>query len=39
MEDFLMAGKPTYKELEQKVKKLEKDAAKHKKTEEEPLST
>ena len=29
-----MARKPTYKELEQKVKKLEKDAAKHKKIEE-----
>ena len=29
-----MAKKPTYEELEQKVKDLEKDAAKHKKTEE-----
>ena len=34
MEDFLIAKKPSYEELERRVKDLEKDAAKQKKTEE-----
>ena len=33
MEDFLMAKKPTYEELEQRVKELEKQQTKYKKQE------
>ncbi|MFH1951774.1 MAG: PAS domain S-box protein [Pseudomonadota bacterium] len=34
MEDFLTATKPTYEELERRIKKFEKELAKHKRTEE-----